>query len=346
MIRSSDWFVTVRTAVRVTPLYVAEIVAVPAVDRTDTWNAPVETNAGTVTVAGTVAIAVLLLASETAAPPLATGAVNVSVADVAVVPVWTVDGFRLIDASAPPGCGGGGGVTVSVADRLTPLYVPVIVTVVVAATAVVAMWLTTTRLFTPSGTTMSAGTGATTELLLVKVTLAPPAGAGAVSVTVVDAAPGPPCTLVGPTLTVVSVAPGVGSGGGVMVPVTVRVAVRVVPAYVAERTALVVAPTVLVDTGDVAELAPAATVTFEATVATVLLLDSDTTAPPVGAGAVRVTVAVTLPPPVTVEGLRPTALRAAAGGGDGVVTVHPDSRTVVGVADPSLTSTVQSAGRV
>jgi hypothetical protein len=185
-------------------------------------------------------------------------------------------------------------------------------------------------------------------LLLLKVTLAPPAGAGAVSVTVVDAAP-PPWTLVGPTLTVASVAPGVGSGGGATVPVIVRLAVRVVPAYAAEMTALVVAPTVLVDTEDVAELAPDGTVTLEATVAALLLLDSDTTAPPVGAGAVRVTVAVAVAPPVTVEGLRPTALRAAVGGGGGgagVVTVHPDSRTLVGVAEPSLTSTVQSAGRV
>ena len=40
------------------------MVAVPAVDRIDTWNAPVETNPGTVTVEGTVAIAVLLLASD------------------------------------------------------------------------------------------------------------------------------------------------------------------------------------------------------------------------------------------------------------------------------------------
>ena len=94
---------------------------VPAVGRTVTWNAPVETNAGTVTVAGTVATAVLLLASDTVAPPLATGAANVRVADVPVVPVWTVDGSRVIEASAPPGDGGGGAVTVSGADRLVPL---------------------------------------------------------------------------------------------------------------------------------------------------------------------------------------------------------------------------------
>lgn len=90
-------------------------------ERTDTWNAPVETSPGTVTDAGTAAIAVLLLASDTVAPPLATGAVNVRVADVLVVPVWTVDGSSVIEARAPPGDGGGGAVTVSVADLLTPL---------------------------------------------------------------------------------------------------------------------------------------------------------------------------------------------------------------------------------
>ncbi len=47
------------------------MVAVPTADGLiDTENAPVELNAGTVTVAGTVAMEVLLLASETVAPPV------------------------------------------------------------------------------------------------------------------------------------------------------------------------------------------------------------------------------------------------------------------------------------
>ena len=70
---------------------------------TATWNAPVELKAGTVTVAGTVAIDVLLLASETVAPPVGVWAVNANVAEVPVVPVWTVEGLNVIDASAPPG---------------------------------------------------------------------------------------------------------------------------------------------------------------------------------------------------------------------------------------------------
>ena len=98
------------------------MVAVPTADGLiDTGNAPVELNPGTVTVAGTVAIDVLLLDSETVAPPLGVLAVNANVAEVLVVPVWTVDGLNVMDASAPPGDGGGGGATVMVAVRVTPL---------------------------------------------------------------------------------------------------------------------------------------------------------------------------------------------------------------------------------
>ncbi len=189
-----------------------------------TGNAPVELLAGTVTVAGTVAIEVLLLASETVAPPDGVRAVNANVAEVPVVPVWTVEGLNVIDSSAPPGSGGGGGVTVMVAVRVTPLYVAEITDVLVAVTGLVDTNCTTTLLLTPSGTVIVAGTVATAVLLLENETTAPSAGAGAVRVTVVDADE-PPCTLAGLTLTVSSVALGAGGGGAV----TVRVAVRVVP---------------------------------------------------------------------------------------------------------------------
>ena len=54
-----------------------------------------------------------------------------------------------------------------------------------------------------------------------------------------------------------------------------------------------------------AEVAPAGTVTLPGTVATeVLLLDSVTTAPPLGAAPLRVTVPVELLPPLTLVGLR------------------------------------------
>jgi len=201
------------------------MVAVPTADGLiATWKAPVELKAGTVTVAGTVAMEVLLLDSETVAPPVGVRAVNANVADVPVVPVWTVEGLSVIDSSAPPGCGGGGAVTVMVAVRVTPLYVAEITDVAVAETGLVDTNCTTTLLLTPSGTVIVAGTVATAVLLLENETTAPPAGAGAVSVTVVDAVE-PPCTLAGLMLTVSSVALGAGGGGAV----TVRVAVRVVP---------------------------------------------------------------------------------------------------------------------
>jgi hypothetical protein len=103
------------------------------------------------------------------------------------------------------------------------LYVAEITDMSVAETGLVDTKLTTTRLLTPSGTVIVAGAVATAGLLLENETTAPPAGAGAVSVTVVDAED-PPCTLAGLRLTVSSVA--FGAGGGA---VTVRVAVRVIP---------------------------------------------------------------------------------------------------------------------
>jgi glycine cleavage system aminomethyltransferase T len=204
----------------------------------------------------------------------------------------------------------------------------------VAETGLVDTKFTTTLLLTPSGTVIDAGTVATAVLLLEKATTAPPAGAFAVRVTVADDAD-PPCTVAGLTLTVSSVAVGAGGAGAV----TVRVAVRVMPLRVAEITDVVVELTALVATAVVADVAPAGTVRLAGTVAAaVLLLDSDTTAPPDGAAAVSVTVAVLVAPPCTVDGLRLTELRAAA------VTVHPESRALVAVAEPSFTSTVQSAG--
>lgn len=314
------------------------MVAVPTADPLiATWNAPVELLAGTVTVAGTVAMDVLLLASETVAPPVGVRAVNANVADVLRVPVCTVEGLRVIESSAPPGCGGGGGVTVMGAVRVTPLYIAEITDVALAVTGLVDTNSTTTLLLTPSGTVIVAGTVATAVLLLENETTAPPAGAGAVSVTVVEAVD-PPCTLAGLTLTVSSAALGAGGGGDV----TVRVAVRVVPLWVAEITEVVVELTGLVATEDVvAEATPAGTSTEAGTVAAaVLLLVRDTRAPPAGAGAVSVTVAEPVPPPCRVVGLRLTELRAAT------ATVHPESRTLLGVAEPSFKSTVQSAGDV
>jgi len=63
------------------------------------------------------------------------------------------------------------------------------------------------------------------------------------------------------------------------------------------------AVTALVLTENVALVAPAATVTLDATVAEVLLLERFTMAPPAGAAPLRVTVPVEGDPPVTLLGL-------------------------------------------
>jgi hypothetical protein len=75
------------------------------------------------------------------------------------------------------------------------------------------------------------------------------------------------------------------------------------------------AVTALVLTVNVALLAPAATVTVAGTVAVdVLLLERETTAPPVGAGPLSVTVPVEGDPPVTLVGFSVSEERVRAGG--------------------------------
>jgi hypothetical protein len=67
------------------------------------------------------------------------------------------------------------------------------------------------------------------------------------------------------------------------------------------------AVTLLVLTVNIALLAPAATVTLAGTVAAAVLpLERETTAPPLGAGPLRVTVPVEGVPPVTLSGLSAT----------------------------------------
>jgi len=85
--------------------------------------------------------------------------------------------------------------------------------------------------------------------------------------------------------------------------VTVRVADLVTPALVPEIVTLVVLRTRLVVTGKVAAVAPAATVTLDGTVATVvLLLESWMVIPVGGAVPLRVTVPVDGFPPTTFDG--------------------------------------------
>jgi len=152
----------------------------------DTANVALVDPAGTVTLAGTLATAVLLLDSDTTAPPL--GAPEVSVAvPVEPVPPVTLEGFT---ETADSEAGAAGGVTESVAVRVTPSNVALTTADVDALTALVE--IVKLALLLPAGTVTLAGTVATPALLLESDTSTPPDGAAAVSVTV-------PCDVLPPT---------------------------------------------------------------------------------------------------------------------------------------------------
>jgi hypothetical protein len=156
----------------------------------------------------------------------------------------------------------------------------------------------------PAVTVTVAGTCAAAVLLLDRLTTAPPACAGPVNRTVpVDEVPA--ITDVGLTVTPLPAALSVGA-------FTVKVAVLVTP-YVPDMVTDVLLATGVVATVNVAVVAPAATVTLAGTcAAAVLLLDRATTAPPVGAGALNVTVPVDELPPVTDVGFKLTELTTDA----------------------------------
>ncbi len=183
------------------------------------------------------------------------------------------------------------GVTMSTPLRLTP-SVAVIVADAVDATVVVAT--ENVRLELPAATVTLAGTVATAVLLLDSVTTAPPDGAGPLSVTV-------PCDEV-PPVTVVGDSDSVASDGALVAP---GVTVSTVPHVVfstAHIFACVVDDTLVVPTVKVVAVAPAGTVTVAGTVAGDIA-ESCTVAPPAGAGAFNVTVAVDDVPAWTVLGL-------------------------------------------
>jgi len=106
--------------------------------------------------------------------------------------------------------------------------------------------------------------------------------------------------------------------------------------------------TSLVETVKVVLVDPAGTVTLGGTVAAaVLSLVRSTVKPPEGAAELRVTVPVAGAGPTRSVGLTVSEERDTedAGGGE-ELTVQPDRRALTAVAEPSLTSTVQSAGAV
>ena len=154
----------------------------------------------------------------------------------------------------------------------------------------------------PAATVTLAGTTAA-ELSLASVITTPPAGAGPLIVTVpVD--PVPPWTLVGLKASEVRFT---GTGRTVNVVVWVAPNVPMIVTLVLPLTALVVI-------AKVAVVLPLATTTVEGVwAAAVLLLDSVTVAPAVGAGPLRVTVPVAPAPPITVVGLTEIDVRTTAG---------------------------------
>lgn len=187
--------------------------------------------------------------------------------------------------------------TVRVAVCVVP-FVPEIVTFVVFVTG----WVVTVNVavVVPAGTVTLAGTVATEVKLLDKVTTVPPLGAGPDIATVpVDGVF--PLTVVGLRASELNV--------GV---VTVSVAVRATPSVAVIVTEALEATGLVVMVKE-AVVAFAGTVTLVGTrAAAVLLLERVTTAPPDGAGPLRVTVPVEEVPPITEVGLTVTALAVAA----------------------------------
>jgi hypothetical protein len=147
--------------------------------------------AGMVTLAGTLATAVLLLERVTRAPPVGAGPLSAKVPLEGDPPI-TLFGLSVSEVRVGPEAGGG--VTVRDAVRVTPAWEAEIVTDVELATAIVVTW--NVPIAVPAGMVTLAGTVAADVLLLERETTVPPAGAGPLRVTVpVDGLP--PFTLVG-----------------------------------------------------------------------------------------------------------------------------------------------------
>lgn len=150
----------------------------------------------------------------------------------------------------------------------------------------------------PAGTVTLAGTWAA-ALLLDRVTMIPPVGAGPVSVTVpVDEFP-----------------PATGFGLRTMDDSLGSLITRPVLCVVPQKAvivAVVLLVTGLVVTMKVAVVWPAGMVTEAGTWAAALSEESVTSAPPVGAGPLIVTVPVDGVPPITEVGLRLTELKTIA----------------------------------
>ena len=122
--------------------------------------------AGTVTLEGTVAAAVLALDSETIAPPAGAGPVKITV-PVEGVPPMTDVGFKVKLVRV-------GAVTVKVVLRMLPRVADMVTGVLVVTGLVVAVKVAVVAF---GATVTLAGTWTAAGLLLVRLTTAPPAGA-------------------------------------------------------------------------------------------------------------------------------------------------------------------------
>jgi hypothetical protein len=271
-----------RVAVLVVPFTVPEIVATTSNGVADVVmvNAPVVAPAETVAVAGTTA-ATLSLVSETANPPTGAADVIVIVPEEGAPPT-TVAGLRdMVDRT--------GGLMVRVGVFVTAPAIAVMVAVVEAPTATVD---TENVVVEDAAGTVTEGGTVAAALSDDRVTAKPPACAGAERVTVpVDGAP--PVNEVGLRVTEEST-----SATGLIV----SVAGFVTAAAEAVMVAVVMVPTDVVETLNVADVAPWATVTLAGTVAATLSLVRFTTKPPEGAMLEMITVPVEEVPPLTEAG--------------------------------------------
>jgi hypothetical protein len=251
--------------------------------------------AGMVTVPG-LTTALPVTVKDTGKPPDCAGEFSVTV-PLTELPPTTVDWERvnveIVGAS-----------TVNVAVLVDPPPLAVIVTLVFAETGVVVTLIGAE--VAPAATVTEAADA--DVLLLVKLTTAPPVGAGPFKVTVPETDV-PPLTVVG----AVNVNP---ESAGEFI---VRFADAVAPLKVAEIVAVAAAATAVVLTANVAVELPLRTVTEPRTVAEELLLERLITVFAVAA-ALKVTVPVDEVPPVTAVGLTVTELSEIALNPASVVT--------------------------
>ena len=174
--------------------------------------------------------------------------------------------------------------------RLTPPKFPEMVTLREEVTALVV--IVKLALVLPAGTVTFTGTRATEALLLDNDTTIPPLGAGLLSVTF-------PVEVFPPTMV-----EGLEDMEIIAGRFTARVEDLLTPPYTAEVVTEVDVDTGVVVIVKVALVFPLNTVTVAGTFATeILLLDNDTTDPPVSAGPFSVTVPVEVFPPSTVAGV-------------------------------------------